>query len=175
MTTIKSSGQPNRIRFHSHSHARTHTHIHIRTHTDIHLHIHITLTSHTVSLSLSLPLAATDNLKSCPIQIQITRANQNRQIVSAKLDELAAATPPPPPLAPLLPLSLLVRSVQVQFKMLITTHDVYCLWNNWNQTTRSNSYELYYVLTRSRRTDRQSTLPLVCSCHWLAVDKWEAA
>lgn len=81
----------------------------------------------------------------------------------------------PPPLPPLLPLFLLVRSVQVQFKMLITTHDVYCLWNNWNQTTRSNSYELYYVLTRSRRTDRRSTLPLVCSCHWLAVDKWEAA
>lgn len=93
MTTIKSSGQPKRIRFHSHSHARTHahTHIHIHAHTDIHLHIHITLTSHSVSLSL----AATDNLKSCPIQIQITRANQNRQIVSAKLDELAAASPLP--------------------------------------------------------------------------------
>lgn len=56
MTTIKSSGQPNRIRFHSHSHARTHTHSHIHAHTDIHLHIHITLTSHSVSLSLSLPL-----------------------------------------------------------------------------------------------------------------------
>lgn len=168
MTTIKSNGQAKRIRFHSHSHAHAHSHWHSLTHSH---HNHITFT-------LSLSLAATDNLKSCPMQIQITRANQNRQIVSAKLDEFSSTplqscpchTPPPP-------FFLLVDSLQVQFKMLITTHDVYCLWNNWNQTTRSNSYELYYVLTRSRRTDRQST-PLqpapacpLCASDWQLISE----
>lgn len=97
MTTIKSSGQPNRIRFHSHSHAHAHTHSCSQWHSLTHSHhTHSTFTL----LPLSLSLAATDNLKSCAIQIQITRANQNRQIVSAKLDELAAAPPLPSSAAP---------------------------------------------------------------------------